>query len=130
MVAALILRIVTRLSGWVPNEIRSLLSFVLLQVLTICHDIGTVALSTFDSTKTSTTVISFLVKVPVLSEQITVMAPSVSTDGIVLMIACSSDISLTPSIKSWSARLANPQESSLPLRRYLMRTRDQDQSRR
>ena len=48
------------------------------------------------SVTTSCTVISFFVSVPVLSEQITVIDPNVSTAGMALIIAFSSAISLTP----------------------------------
>ena len=48
------------------------------------------------SVTTSCTVISFFVSVPVLSEQITVIDPNVSTAGMPLIIAFSSAISLTP----------------------------------
>ncbi len=46
-----------------------------------------------------TNVISFLVSVPVLSEQITVIAPNVSTVGRFLTIACFFAIRLTPEDK-------------------------------
>ncbi len=45
------------------------------------------------SVTTSITVISFLVSVPVLSEQITVIEPNVSTEGMPLIIAFSLAIS-------------------------------------
>ncbi len=57
---------------------------------------------------TSTTVISFFVNVPVLSEQITVIEPNVSTEGSPLMIAFSFAISCTPTDRIMVKTAGNP----------------------